>query len=187
MGIGVLLIVAMVAIIIVGYQLWTGVPPYPSTKGEARSVVALLGEADLPDNPIIYELGCGWGTLVKAMAKAFPNATVIGIELSPIPWLVSRIRCRKLPNVQIKRKNFLQHPINDADAVTSYLMMKPMMKLADKLDRELRPGTSAVAVAFHFRDRQPHLTVRSSGVMNAAVALYQWPARIKTEQVDAHC
>ena len=39
----------------------------------------------------IYELGSGWVGLAKALAQKFPDHQVIGIEISPIPWLYSRL------------------------------------------------------------------------------------------------
>src|ERR1700734_1065408 len=74
------------------YQGITGVPPLASNSVEAADVVALLKRAGLSEQAIIYELGSGWGSLVIALARAFPKAHIRGIEISPVPYWVSRIR-----------------------------------------------------------------------------------------------
>src|SRR3984957_3679280 len=131
------LIVLALGLSLLIFQGITGVPPMPSTSREAADVISLLKQAGLPEQAIVYELGCGWGSLVIALARAFPNARIRGIELSPLPYWVARFRTRKLPNVSVQRGNFFKFDLRDAQAVTSYLMIKPMPKLAAFLDRTL--------------------------------------------------
>jgi hypothetical protein len=157
-------------------QGMTGVPPMSSSSSEAADVIALLKQAGLPEQAIVYELGCGWGSLVIALARAFPHARIRGIELSPLPYWVARIRTRKMPNVFLQRGNFYAFDLHDAQAVTSYLMIKPMPRLADFLDRMLKPGTPVVSLTFWFRERHVAATRDGPGLRGSA-ALYYWPAR----------
>ncbi|SDH24376.1 class I SAM-dependent methyltransferase [Paraburkholderia phenazinium] len=155
-------------------QLLTGVPSLSLSASEAADAIALLKDANLPQRAVIYELGSGWGALVIALARAFPNAEVRGIEISPLPYLVARFRTRKMPNVSLIWGDFNKRDLADADAVTCYLMRNPMVKLANLLDGMLKPGTRVVSVAFWFRGRQVAAT--RQGRMRGAVALYHWPA-----------
>jgi hypothetical protein len=152
-------IVAALGLSILVVQGITGVPPMPSSRTEAADVVALLRQAGVPEEGIIYELGCGWGALVIALARAFPHARIRGIEMSPLPYWIARLRTRSLPN-----------------AIACYLMIKPMRTLAPFLDRMLEPGTPVVSLAFRFRDRT--VAVSSVGpAVSGDAALYHWPAR----------
>ena len=153
--------------LLLAWQLRTGVPPVPLRSRERQAVIALLGQAGLGPKAVIYELGCGWGGLALALARAFPEASVVGIELSPLPWLVARLRARGEPRVRIERGDFFAADLAKADAAVCFLMMKPMEPLAAKLDRELAPETPVVAVAFWFRGRAPE---RKDG----SVAIYRW-------------
>ncbi len=159
------------------YQLLTGVPPMPSRAVERQAAVQLLSETSLcaqsfPSQPgVIYELGSGWGGLALALARAFPNHQVIGMELSWLPFWVSRIRCRKQKNVLICRKDFLRAELPNAAAVVCYLMMGPMPKLEAHLNRCLKKGVPVVSLAFWFRGRTPDQAFASSG---PGVALYFW-------------
>ncbi len=147
------------------YQFRTGVPPMPSSTSERRAACALLGE--LPGAVKIYDLGCGWGGFVRALARQFPDARIVGVELSPLPFLFAKLTAPK--NATILLADFMSLPLADADAVVCYLMMAPMLPLARKLSRELREGTPVVSLAFWLRDRRPHKT-------DGAAALYLWTA-----------
>jgi Methyltransferase domain len=171
------LIVLALGLSVLVFQGITGVPPVSSSSSEAADVISLLKQAGLPERAIVYELGCGWGSLVIALARAFPEARIRGIEISPLPYWVARIRTRKLPNVLIQRGNFFAFDLRDAQAVTSYLMIKPMPKLADFLDRMLKPGTPVVSLTFWFRQGQVAATREGPGLRGAA-ALYYWPAKL---------
>jgi cyclopropane fatty-acyl-phospholipid synthase-like methyltransferase len=168
---------AAVALLVVGSVVWTymrtGVPPVPARAAEARDVVALLAEGGVATDARIYELGCGWGTLAIAIARAYPRCCVIGIERSWLPWLVSALRARRVPNLAVRRADFFREDLSRADAVVSYLMIRPMAPLAEKLDRELRPGTPVVALTFWFRDRRP-VDTRSGRGLRGDAALYRW-------------
>jgi Putative methyltransferase len=153
----------------------TGVPPMSSSPLEASDVVALLKQANLPKHAIVYELGSGWGSLVVVLARAFPDAQIRGIEVSPLPYWVTRVRTRKMSNVSLQRANFYQSDLRDAHAVTCYLMIKPMRKLAVLLDQMLKPGTPVVSLTFWFREREIAAVRQGQGLRGAA-ALYFWPA-----------
>ena len=156
----------------------TGVPPVSSTDAEACEVVRLLRDHGLAaGRGPVYELGCGWGALLVALGRAFPDVRVVGFEVSPVPWLVARIRTRRLSNVEVRWRSYRRAPIGDAAAVTAYLMMRPMITLLPKFDVELQPGTPVVVVAFLFRGRAPQMVADGDGVRKATVALYEWPGR----------
>jgi hypothetical protein len=170
-----LLIISACCLSILIFQGITGVPPLSSNSVEAADVVALLKQAGLAEQAVVYELGSGWGSLVIALARAFPKADIRGIEMSPVPYWISRIRTRNMPNVLLRRGNFYNCDLTDAQAVTCYLMIKPMPKLAGFLDRMLSPGTPVVSLSFWFRDRQVAASRESSGLLGAT-ALYYWSA-----------
>ncbi len=170
-----LVIVLALCLSVLVFQGITGVPPMSSNSAEVADVVALLRQAGLAEEAIVYELGCGWGSLVIALAQAFPKARIRGIEMSPFPYWVARLRTRHMPNVFLRRGNFYNCDLRDAQAVTCYLMIKPMPRLAGFLDGMLKPGTPVVSLTFWFRDRHV-AAVREGPGLRGAAALYYWPA-----------
>lgn len=171
-----ILIVLVLGLSLLLFQAITGVPPHSATWSEAADVVALLEQAELAERATIYELGCGWGKLAAALAQAFPHARIVGIERSPFPYWVARFRTRKFPNVLLWRGNFYDYDLRDAEAVTCYLMMKPMPTLATFLDGMLSQNTPVVTLSFWFRGREVSAAREGPGLRGAA-ALYYWPAR----------
>jgi hypothetical protein len=73
-----LLIGSALCLSILIFQGLTGVPPLSSNFLEAADVVALLKQAGLAEQAVVYELGSGWGSLVIALARAFPKARTSG-------------------------------------------------------------------------------------------------------------
>lgn len=171
------LLVLLLAFSLLFYQLRTGVPPFPATRSEVKAVSQLLKKGGVLDHALIYELGSGWGDLVLELSRAFPHAKIIGIEVSWLPYFVSRYRTRNERNVTIIHANFYQVDIRDADAAVAYLMIEPMNTLAKKLDQDLKIETPVVSLAFFFRDREPAAIIPGRGLFRAAAALYRWPAK----------
>jgi hypothetical protein len=81
-----------------------------------------------------------------------------------------------MSNVFLRRGNFYDCDLTDAQGVTCYPMSMPMPKLAEFLDRMLMPGTPVVSLSFWFRNRSVAASRQSSGLLSAT-ALYYWPAR----------
>ena len=169
-------VLLFLALSVLAFQGITGVPPMSSSDTEGADVVELLREAGVSEHAVIYELGCGWGALVVALARAFPTAQIRGVEISPLPYWVGRLRTRNLPNVHLHRGNFYDVDVRDAAAVTCYLFTKPMTKVAEFLDSKLKPGTPVVSLSFSFRDRAASAVRQTAGPLGHA-ALYYWPAQ----------
>jgi hypothetical protein len=145
----------------------TGVPPYPARRREITEVLSLLERANLDPGTRLAELGAGWGTLGLAIARRFPTLRVTGYEISPVPFLCAKIRARSLPNLDIRFGDFHKVDLRPFGAVAAYLMIKPMPRVAKKLDDELAAGASVVTLGFWFRGRTPTET-------EGASALYRW-------------
>ena len=158
------------------YYFRTGAPPVPASPEEVQQVIALLRDGNVKPGALVYELGCGWGGLALALARAFPQTQFRGIELSPLPFCVAKLRAWGYENLEVVRADFHDFDLSDADAVVCYLMIGPMLSLATTLDRQLKRDVPVVSVAFSFRDRRVFKTGASSK-HGAQVRLYRWPAQ----------
>jgi precorrin-6B methylase 2 len=165
----------IVGLSLVLWTLFTGVPSLSSSRSETKAVVALLKDAKLSEGAVIIDLGSGWGTLVVALARAFPDASVQGIETSPFPYLVSRLKTRRLSNVSLRWGSLFRSDVRHADAITCYLMPRLMPHVSELLDRTVKPGTCVVSNTFLFRERA--VSAIRQGSWGGTVALYIWPAR----------
>ncbi len=145
-------VLLLAGISILYYTLRTGVPPMPSHPSARKAVFRLIPEDFSPVT--IYELGCGWGGVAFDLAARYPEARVVAIELSPLPWLVCLIRrvFRHRPNLEIRRADFLKSDLSDADLVFCYLMVAPMRGLQQKLSGDLQPGAVVITSTFALPD-----------------------------------
>lgn len=134
----IVLALAVVLSILIG-SLRAGISPMPSSRKAHRAVLSLLEQNRNVDNGrglILIDCGSGWGHLVFQLARRYPEAKIIGYELSFIPWLVSRFLARflLLNNLTIYRENFLGTglpvPLSQGNILFTYLYPKGMAELS---------------------------------------------------------
>ena len=140
-----LLLLAIASVVYYGIRL--GITPMPSSRKAVATIIDLI-----PDETCgkIVDLGSGWGTLAYPIAKRFPDASVIGCELSPIPWIYSRVKgvFVRRPNLTLRRQSVFDVDLTDVEVVVVYLHPAAMRKLRAKFERELRPGAIVLSNTF---------------------------------------
>ncbi|HPQ50298.1 MAG: methyltransferase domain-containing protein [Alphaproteobacteria bacterium] len=98
----------------------------------------------------IVDPGCGSGDLVLKIAKSIPDATVVGLELSPIPFwqavLKKKISGQK--NTIFLRENFFEYDFSDAQVIVTFLPVPVLHKLAPKLKSDMKSGALLLSNAF---------------------------------------
>ena len=151
-----LLLLAIASVIYYGIKL--GITPMPSSRKAIATFIDLI--PDKTDGKIV-DLGAGWGTLAYPIAKRFPNTEVIGYELSPLPWLYSRLKGLfvRRQNLKLHRLSVFDADLSDVDVVVVYLHPAAMRKLGPKFDRELRPGTLVLSNTFVVPTWRPTQTI----------------------------
>jgi hypothetical protein len=173
----VVVLAALLAIALTG--LYTGITwtPPTSTSPRVRRTMFQLIPADFRGP--IFELGSGWGMLAVALARRYPGCRVHAYELSPIPYVVSRLWCRMagVGNLEIRRANFLQADLRDARLVVCYLSGGLMERLRVKFERELGDGALVLSNTFAIADWRPVAEVRAGDFFRSKVYLYRMERR----------
>ena len=181
----VLVVMLLGGLLILIFTLITGVPPMPTHRLVMPVMFDMIPKREAPK--VVYDLGCGWGGLAFASAAKFPGAKVIGIELSPLPWLFCKLRklVQRRPNLEIRYGNFMHMPLGDADLIFCYLMIRAMRRLKIKLDREARGGTLVIANSFALHEWIPEDIRVVHGAMSAWVYCYRVAADGSHHQVSS--
>ena len=165
-----LLILFILSISIVGFSLYTGISPMPSSRAAQKAFLKVL-----PQNAVhIYELGSGWGGVAFAMARACPKATIHAFELSWVPWLIS-ICIRAIyqyKNVKIYRRNFFCFSLSKADVVVCYLYPGAMCKLRSVFEKELRSKTQVLSNSFAIHGWKPHAVIPVNDIWHSKIYAY---------------
>jgi 16S rRNA A1518/A1519 N6-dimethyltransferase RsmA/KsgA/DIM1 with predicted DNA glycosylase/AP lyase activity len=94
----------------------------------------------------IYDCGSGWGGLCSKLSKAFPNAQITGIEISPIPFLVSYLN--PFRRYKIKRHDLFRIDLSQADILIFYLSPYHMDMVSHKILSEVQKGTTIYSQGF---------------------------------------
>jgi hypothetical protein len=125
----------------------------------------------------VVDLGSGYGTLVLAVARAFPRTSVVGYEVSPLPWLVSKVRLwfARLPNASVRFGNLHDADLSTTDLVLCYLARAPMRRLREKLERELPAGGEVISHTFAIPGWEPRETLRATDLYLTPVYRYARP------------
>jgi hypothetical protein len=116
-------------------------------KTPANNLEKILAEIKLPAGSLIYDLGCGDGSILFLAEKL--GYTAVGYELSLYPYLKCLIR-KAINRSQVKfyRKNFWQMDLSEANIIFIFLVKSVMAKTGEKLQRELKPGTLVASYGF---------------------------------------
>ncbi|WP_137719251.1 class I SAM-dependent methyltransferase [Methylobacillus flagellatus] len=124
----------------------TQVPFYPSRLPVWRQVTQLLpaeGEVHMID------IGSGLGDLAMHVAAQRPCARVTGIEIAPLPWLLSWLRARwRRSAAAFTRGDYQVLDFARYDLVFAYLSPAVMPALWQKASREMRAGSQLVSYEF---------------------------------------
>jgi hypothetical protein len=147
----------------------TQVPYYPSGPWVWDEVARLLPQ----QRPVcLVDIGSGIGGLVLSLARRRPESTFVGIELAPLPWLVSRLRARLAgSSARFVRGDYEHLDFANYDAVFAYLSPAAMSALWHKAAREMRPGAMLFSYEFVITEKAPDLSIVPKG---RGATLYVW-------------
>lgn len=172
-----LLVLLVGAIAMTGvFYCFTMVPYVPTSSKVSRQMVDFAG---LKGGETVYDLGAGDARLLIEAKRVHRGITAKGYEISPVVYLLGlyHVRRSKLP-IHFSFGNFFHRDVSDADCIFLYLMPEVMGKLAEKFDRELKPGTKVISNVFRFKDRSPVGTREVEWISGKRkLWMYEWPAK----------
>jgi len=137
------------------------VPFYPSGRSAWDAVAALLPEG----RPVRFmDIGSGLGGAVLDLSRRRPDSIFTGIEIAPLPWLVSRVRAALAGNrCRFVRGDYLLLDFADYDVVFAHLSPAAMLALWHKARAEMRPGSLLLSYEFHIPGSTPDLVIQPEG------------------------
>lgn len=143
--------------------------PYVPTDQEV--VEAMLDLAEVNENDVVYDLGCGDGRIVITAAKKY-GARGTGVDIDP--ERISEANENAEAAGVTDKVNFIQGDLfetdfSEASVVTLYLLSSVNMKLRPILLDQLKPGTRIVSHAFDMGDWEPEETRTVDGTR-----IYRW-------------
>lgn len=147
----------------------TQVPYYPSGPAVWDAVRQLLP----PDRAArVVDIGSGLGGLTLYLARVRPDVDALGIELAPLPWLLSWLRARLgRSRARFLRGDYEHLDFSQFDLVFAYLSPAAMPGLWRKARAEMRPGSMLVSYEFVIEEMPPQSIIHATA---GGIPLYIW-------------
>jgi hypothetical protein len=146
----------------------TQVPYYPSSKS-VRDAVA----ASLPASPVRFiDIGSGLGGLSLELARRRTESSFSGIEIAPLPWLVSLLRAKLLRiDARFLLGDYNGLDFSRYDVIFAYLSPAAMPALWEKARAEMHPGALLLSYEFPIPQAAPDI---SGSADEFGRSLYGW-------------
>ena len=145
------------------------VPFFPSRPVVWRQVAKLMPK----DKPVrLIDIGSGLGDMPMYIAKDRPDCRIEGIEIAPLPWLVSVLRAKiKRSKAVLKLGDYRALDFANYDVVFAYLSPAVMLALWQKAHQEMKPGSLLISLEFEIQGISPDIRIAGIG---HSPALYVW-------------
>jgi SAM-dependent methyltransferase len=153
----------------------TRIPDVPYEPTPHNVVAQMLGLAQVRDNDVIYDLGCGDGRIVIAAAKQ-AGARGVCVDIDPARIRESRANAGAAgvqARIRFVEQDLFTTDIGEATVVVLFLSPDVNLNLRPKLWRELRPGTRVVSYVHDMGDWQPRQAMKVQGRFGER-DLYLW-------------
>lgn len=145
------------------------VPYFPSSRVAHELVEKLLSTGKAVH---MVDIGSGLGGLVLHLAAKLPASRISGIEIAPLPWLISYCRARFCQSsAAFRYGDYNKLHFVDYDVVFAYLSPAAMSALWQKAVAEMRPGSLLISYEFAIDNAPPSVSLQAHA---EAPKLYVW-------------
>ncbi len=152
------------------HTLRTGLPYVTTPKW---AIDWLANNLRIQERDVVMELGCGDARVLATLAKRFPHAKFLGIEIQWWPWLLAKWRTRSLPNIKIARGDLFHFDLSPAHFIYGFYITNFMDRLQSKLQRDLLPGTKVISYGFKFQNWKPVQEIPNPGPSATSLVIYE--------------
>lgn len=131
----------------------TQVPFFPSRPVIWQQVAAIIPQ----DKPIrMIDIGSGLGDMSMHIARIRPDCVIEGIEIAPLPWLVSVVRAKlKRSAAVFKLGDYRELDFASYDVIFAYLSPAAMPALWEKSKAEMKSESLLISYEFEIQGISP--------------------------------
>jgi hypothetical protein len=155
--------------LVFGGGLMSRVPLYNSNRAAWRALLELL-----PEEGAMADLGAGLGGPLAFLARQRPGVFFVGVEASPLVWLIAWLRTTSVrSHCQVRFGSFWRLPLGEFRVVYAFLSPVPMSALWEKAQTEMLSGTLLISHTFEIPGVSPERIIPLSGRRDAKLLLYR--------------
>ena len=172
-----IMLIAIIAVAVsLFYESKTDIASVPTMPWVKKELIKYLRTKLSSGKPYkIAELGSGWGSLAFGLNRAFPKSRIIGYELSPIPYWISTFMNKITGDtnaIRFLRRDFFSEYLGDVNMVIFYLSGRHTIRLKDKLEEELKPGSVVISNSFPVPGWKPVKILTTKVFMELKIYVY---------------
>jgi hypothetical protein len=136
------------------------VPFFPSRPVVWKQVAKLMPK----DKPVrLIDIGSGLGDMPMYIAKMRPECRIEGVEIAPLPWVVSYIRAKiRRSSATFKLGDYRALDFANYDIVFAYLSPAAMLALWEKARQEMKSGSLLISLEFEIPGISPSMRIAGS-------------------------
>jgi hypothetical protein len=124
----------------------TQVPFFPSRPMVWQQVAKIIPQGK---SVRLIDIGSGLGDMSMYMAKTRPDCQIEGIEIAPLPWMISYVRAKfRRSSAAFTLGNYQALDFANFDVIFAYLSPAAMQMLWVKASQEMRPGSLLISLEF---------------------------------------
>ena len=150
----IILLVLIIFLLFILSSVWPPNSPWaPWWRTNKKTARAICELAKIDNRDVVYDLGCGDGTLMITAAKDY-EAKAVGVEIDPLRFWITKTRVwfnNLLNKVDIVQEDFFKTDISKATVVVVYLVPKTLNSLLPKFRKELKKGTRIVSYRYEMK------------------------------------
>lgn len=134
----------------------TRVPFYPSFPSTWRAMQHILEQHACDKSLRVLDIGSGLGDVSMFLSRQRPQDQIDGIEIAPLPWLISAIRATfSGRRTKFTLGDYRQMDFSQLDVVFAYLSPAVMADVWQKVHAEMLPGSLFISSEFQVPDITP--------------------------------
>lgn len=151
------------------------VPLYLSSDKVWCALEAYLPQTTPGAGFAFVDIGSGLGGVLAHLAKVRSDGAYYGIESAPLPFLWSWLRFRLggYRQCQVQWGSFWGCDLSQYDIVFAYLSPAPMVRLWQKAQAEMRPGTVFISSTFAVPGQTPVEVVNTDDLHHSALLVWR--------------
>lgn len=148
--------------------------PYVPTPQDV--VERMLELANITDQDVVYDLGCGDGRIVITAATKY-GARGVGVDIEP-HWVKEALSNAQEANVEhlvtISHQDAMTLDLSAATVVMLYLVHSSTAKIQPVIRRQVKPGTRIVSHSFDAQNWEPVKVEKFTDAIGSVRTLYLW-------------
>lgn len=154
------------------------VPLYLTNKASVEAIAELLPAGRTFR---MIDLGCGIGGPIRRLARKRPDGSFVGVEAAPATFALAWLRCRGVPNIELRLGDLWNVDLSGHDIVYCFLSPAPMSRLFQKARSEMKPDSMLISNSFMVDGEEPCRVVEVGDARRTRLYLWRMATGRKTE------